>query len=264
MSNISQENRRKQTADEVHNVWNAVDDLRTDVSSIKSSQASLVAKFDQVFEMFRQINGDRKTPWGIIISAIGVLIVLATALGGAALAPLYLNDSHQSSRHQEIIGSLRDHMSQDGHPMAMQKHAAMEKDVERLDGDVTELKDQIVNLDEVLQREMRVLDDIQVTRLDNLDATLQREMRMLQDLQDAKRESVEDRVEANTTQAKKKEDSRFEMPDYERLVKPTLDSMDSRTRDLETRQAERLSAIEAMLNKVMRDQEQRTRKVHGE
>lgn len=226
---MSQENRRKQTADEVHNVWNAVDDLRTDVSSIKSSQASLVAKFDQVFEMFRQINGDRKTPWGIIISAIGVMVLMVTALGGAALAPLYLNDSHQSLKQSEANYDLRARISE------------LKRETElgdsRSQNRQTEVRDEIKLLDVTLQREMRDLDQVQVARLESLDKTLQREIGMNQDLQDAKQAAINKQLISNGKE-------------HDLLIKPRLDSLDERVRALETKYAERISALEAIVKRV--------------
>lgn len=226
---MSQENRRKQTADEVHNVWNAVDDLRTDVSSIKSSQASLIAKFDQVFEMFRQINGDRKTPWGIIISGIGVLIMLAMAVGGAALAPLYLNDSHQSLKLSEVTYDLRTRISEMRREVELGDQRSRDRQ--------TEVRDEIKLLDVTLQREMRDLDQVQVARLESLDRTLQREIGMNQDLQDAKRDAINERLSSNGKE-------------HDLLIKPRLDLLDERTRELETKYAERLSALEAVLKRV--------------
>jgi len=254
MANLTDKKSRQETADEVHSVWNAVDDLRTDVSSIKSSQASLVAKFDQVFAMFQQIHGDRKTPWGVIISAMTFLAMLGMAIGGAALAPLYLMDSVHGN-------ALKEHVSQDGHPIALQRHAAMERDVARLDGDIEELKetikntdlqsrerqtevrDEIDNLDIALQREMRDLDVISDTKIANLDSNLQREMRMLSEIQDAKRDSISSRDKDNTERDK---------------------AVGSRLSALEVKHAERMSALEVMLNKVMREQENRTNKAHKE
>lgn len=228
MSNISQENRRKQTADDFHNVWNAVDELRTDVSSIKSSQASLVAKFDQVFEMFRQINGDRKTPWGIIISAIGVLIVMVTAIGGAALAPLYLSDSHQASKQAEENYDIRARI------------ADIRREAEVADGRSrerqAEVRSELKLLDVTLQREMRDLDKVQIARLESLDRTLQREIGMNQELQDAKRDAINEKLSSNGRE-------------HDLLIKPRLDSIDERTRALETKYAERLSALEAALKR---------------
>jgi hypothetical protein len=207
MTNLSEQKSRKETADEVHSVWNAVDDLRTDVSSIKSSQAALIAKFDQVFNMFQQLHGDRKTPWNIIISGLGVLIVLAIALGGSALAPLYQSDSHltvaQGELKQEIATEL----------------AEIKRDMELVDARSQERQLEV-------RSELKSLDESQLARLNNLDVALQREMRLIQELQDAKRESLAGKIESQGVRSSESAD---------------------RLQALEVRQAERISALESFI-----------------
>lgn len=239
----------QKASEEVHSVWNAVDELRGDVGTIKQSQAALIAKFDQVVDTIRQINGDRKTPWGVIIGAVGVLLSLVTTLGAAALAPLYLSDRYHSE-------SLREHIASDGHPLAMQKHAAMERDVSRIDGDIAELKAsvkaaddrsqdrqsevraEIKSLDLSLQREMRDLDSVATTKIAVLDTNLQREMRMLQEIEDAKREGMDEIVQASRNRL---------MVLEEELKAVTIES----------------ASQKALQDRSIREQERRTSKVYG-
>lgn len=106
-----------QTASEVHDVWNAIDGLRSDVVSIKTSLARLGSQMDSVSESTRSVIQGQKTPWGVILAGIGVSCSLAVSVGGAALAPLYLSDRYNSE--------------------------LMKRDIGRLDGDVAEIRGDI-------------------------------------------------------------------------------------------------------------------------
>lgn len=170
VANRTSQSIAKETAHEVHDVWNAIDDLRSDVGTIKASQAALVAKFDQVVDTIRQLNQDRRTPWGVIIGAIGVALSMITAVGGAALAPLYLSDAFHNQQ-------LREHIQHDGHPVALMRQAGIQKDVIRLDGNVNELKSQIRSLDDTLQQELRELLMEQTERLAKLETTTEKMQR---------------------------------------------------------------------------------------
>ena len=61
----------------------------------------------------------------------------------------------------------------------LREHRAMlEERVAGMDALVMRLRQQIVDLDETLQREMRLLDDTASTRISEIDRRLQQEMRM--------------------------------------------------------------------------------------
>ncbi len=269
------------TAAEVHDVWTAIDDLRTDAATSRTELATIGSKIDSlgsaVQTLAKDVNSSKGTPWGVLIGAGGLMLSLITAIGGAALTPLYQSDAYNSQL-------LKDHMKAEGHPAALRAYAGLEKDVHRIDARHLELKKDIENLDTVLQREMRALDQISATRLDNLDTVLQREMRFLDDIQTARRQAIEARVASTEKHLSGRDGMRFNMPDYERLIEPTLTDLRERMLfvegnrysgdeakvdwdahdEVETRQAERIAKLEAMLEKVVREQEQRTAKVYEE
>ncbi len=269
------------TAAEVHDVWTAIDDLRNDAATTRTDIATIGSKIDSlgsaVNTLAKDVNSSKGTPWGVLIGAGGLMLSLITAIGGAALTPLYQSDSYNSAL-------LKDHMESDGHPTALRAYAGLEKDVHRIDARHIELKRDIENLDTVLQREMRALDQISATRLDNLDTVLQREMRFLDDIQTARREAIEARVANAEKHLSGRDGMRFNMPDYERLIEPTLTDLRERMLfvegnrysgdeakidwdnhdENEMTQAERIAKLEAMLEKVVREQEQRTAKVYEE
>lgn len=121
-------------------------------------------------------------------------------------------------------------MDEDGHPIAMRKHAAMERDVQRLDGDIIETRSDLKSLDVNLQREMRDLDGVSTSRIDALDETLQREMRMLMDLGTAERQALREKINSNTIHL---DIERFNMPDYDRMIAPRLDRLEDRISSIE-------------------------------
>tara|TARA_R110000751_G_scaffold164464_2_gene270575 strand:- start:12788 stop:13369 length:582 start_codon:yes stop_codon:yes gene_type:complete len=79
---------------DVNHVWSAIDDLRDNIGTIKTDQATLLATMEQVSVSVNNLNSNNKTPWGVIWSAVGVMIIFLTAAGGSVLAPLYMANLH--------------------------------------------------------------------------------------------------------------------------------------------------------------------------
>ena len=128
---------------DVDEVWGAIEDLRHDMSTVKTGMAGIIAKIDTLAESVRNINQDRKVPWGVIIGAIGVSVSLVTALGGAALAPLYMTDAYQANetrQNNELIAQLRKRELDDTYERG-KSHEKFNTLEERINGAINNRKD---------------------------------------------------------------------------------------------------------------------------
>jgi hypothetical protein len=243
-------------------VWNAIDNLKTDVPGIKGDMSAIGVKLDNVTDILgqvvRQTNESKKTPWSIIFGGMAVVISLGTATAGAVLAPLYLSDGYMGTQ-------LKRHIESGGHPETKVLITSVDKDIERIDGDVQELKNgqtdndkkskerhdlavqKTADLDTSLQREMRDLDTQQKIRLDGLDTTLQREIQMLLATSDARWLALETQLEA-MIKNKERLESRILTMEGDRytgsMARGDLESEKESSRKL----GERIAAIEAVLN----------------
>jgi hypothetical protein len=172
-------------------------DLKANVTGL--STAFSVFKEDQritlaeVRELNRTLQQKSQTHWPTVISALSLVVVV----GGLSLYPINekLADFRTSQRRQWEV--IREHMAIEGHAPMQIKVQALEKAVDRTRQELTdEIKDvdddsryRDANVDEVVQREMRILDDAMQARFDKEDERLQREM-------DLKGETIRQKVKA--------------------------------------------------------------------
>lgn len=238
-------------------LWASIGSLHEDNANLRSEVVSIGTRVDGIMDAIRQLRDTQsdmtaaqKTPWNVIFAGLTVLILVTASIGGAALAPLYLSDQYHGAE-------IHDHQTGPGHPEALMMHTRANKDIERIDGDVQEVKSlvstvndrsderhqramtAIQDLDDALQREMRDLDTIQANRIESLDGMLQREMRFIDDIQSAKRQGLESRMNGETHLR-------------DSLTK-RFDGAEERLRQLQMNQAERLSDLEAKMAKAVFD-----------
>jgi hypothetical protein len=166
--------------EERHEVWTAIDDLRSDMGTVKSSLARLGEKIEALSGSVNTLNDGRRTPWGNIIAAASLVVMLVFSVGSAALGPIYLATSNNTAAIEKSSSRLE---------LAMAQADIRTKERQ------AEVRSELQQMDSVLQREMRDLDAVGATRIDHLDTNLQREMRMLQDLGAAKRDALSLRVD---------------------------------------------------------------------
>lgn len=147
-------------------------------------------KIDEQAKILSTINAklDRRTEtsWPVVISSVA----LAATIGTLALSPVNekLADLKQAQIHH--IDLFYKHTETEGHRPMMIRVEALEKAVNRTReelkheiGDVEDdsrFRDQVV--DEVVQREMRILDQAMQERFDKEDERLQREMDLKDDI----------------------------------------------------------------------------------
>ena len=211
MSNSSNVMKEAATKDELHGLRSALERVTAEQVQQATILATVVSKIDiladAVNHMQRNMEQRSQGQWPTIFAGIAVVISIVLSVGGAALGPLYMSDNFTSD-------VLQRHIEEPGHSVAMQMHAGIAKDIERLDQADQTRNDRLARLDSqlaaesqsqrdankaldaALQREMRDLDDVQRTRLDSLDQILQREMRMLNEITEAKTNTLKERIMA--------------------------------------------------------------------
>lgn len=228
--------RQERTAEEVHDVWNAIDELRGDLGSIRASQASMVTKIDQVVDTIRSINRDRKPQWGVLIGAVSAAVMLVSAIGGTALAPLYLSDAYQ-------LENFKQHVDSGGHPEVLQVIASLNRDIHRLDEKIDS------------QRE---LNDARRTALaekvENNSKHLAGRDGLRFNMPDYER-MVEPHLSSLESRLLEVESSRYSGDE----AKADIEKL----RELIAIQGERLAVTEAESNRSVREQERRTGIVYG-
>lgn len=147
-------------------------------------------KLDHQSRVLEAINTklDRRTEpnWGWILAGVMGIITV----GQLSLSPIRekIADMRMSQRRQ--WDRLHDHMSIEGHKPMMIRVAALEKAVDRTRQEIIdEIKDvdddakyRDKNTDEVVQREMRILDSAMQSKFDKEDERLQREMDLKDDI----------------------------------------------------------------------------------
>lgn len=251
--------------DEVHAIWQEINEQRGEQSQLKVDLAGISQKLDALVQAVssqsvrldaiqnKQSEAGR-TNWSTW-AAMGALLLSIVVLGAQGwISPI-------SVGQKAIEEKLDRHIAKPGHEIAMQLHAGISKDITRLDGDVESLHGQLEKLDTNLQREMRDLDTVQKTRIDNLDTVLQREMNFLADIAETKRIALESRDEISNSRLGDLE-KRILSIEASRYSANDAKSDLIRNEDSHVKHAERLSKLEALLEKVVREQEQRTQRVY--
>ena len=107
---------------------------------------------------------NRGTDWKMLASWASVLIALMTVIGGMAMLPMRERVLSLESTSSKFVQMFHDHELKDAHPVMIERVDRLEKDLEKLDI--------------VLQREMRLLDDVASERVEKLDVVLQRELQL--------------------------------------------------------------------------------------
>ncbi|MEK9811355.1 MAG: hypothetical protein VW362_12960, partial [Candidatus Nanopelagicales bacterium] len=127
------------------------------------------------------------------------------------------------------------HADSPGHPEMVRQTAVLENDVRHIE-------DKVKALDEVLQREMRLLDVAIDNKLENLDEMLQRETRLL----------LESQKLADVELSRRVQQAETWMVDH-----------DKRVVDTNASQTARLNALEKELDRVREEQAKRSSRVYG-
>ena len=173
MTNSELEQRLASTETDVRHLAESVDSLTRSVSH----------RFDDVLAKLDTYSQRGAITWPLIFTAVTTLLGCATIAG--VIHSMSINPVIQGVAANAV--ALQRHADQDGHPEAMKQAAVLRNDVDRLDS-------RIETLDEMLQREMRLLDATNMQRLDHLDETLQREVRLLLDARKIESDAVTDRL----------------------------------------------------------------------
>lgn len=126
------------TASEVHDVWTAIDSLRNDVGAITNTLARVSSQIEAMADQNDKIVERQTTPWGVIVGAIGVTTSLIIAIGGAALAPLYLSDAHNSEQ-------IKRHIESTGHPELIRSVSILAGHADGIDVDLREVRKDIAD-----------------------------------------------------------------------------------------------------------------------
>jgi hypothetical protein len=190
---------------EVHSLRGEVDDLRTQYGQQAQTLASVVTKLDTlngaVTNLAHNMNALRereedagKTKWNNIIGAGTLLVMILVPAIGAALAPIYISTQHNGLRIAEERTSrmLMAQTQTTNHGLALQ----LQKDIERLDGDVRSDGATIERNHEAALAAITAAND-----------SLRREMQMLRDLGDEKLKHAEHIAEGLTARNSGQEDA---------------------------------------------------------
>ena len=128
-------------------------------ASSDSRLASLEAKYSQVSDDVQALRSDfgsfaaemrnaiadiRRTPWGDMAKWASVVLTMVALVGG--LVAFGMN-----AKIDDLYGQIKSHEALEAHPAALRDLGKTEIRIERVEGSV-------VKLDEILQREMRLLD----------------------------------------------------------------------------------------------------------
>lgn len=138
---------------------------------------------DKIDKLTSTQSSFQRTNWSNIATWAGVLVVV---MGLVVYQPM-----------QEMRAHVRDHTT-DGHPVHVIEQIKTVEETWKAQQRVnerrfTEVDGELDELDDMLQREMRLLDDNIESKLNSLDDVLQREMRQLDEIRDAETKRVADR-----------------------------------------------------------------------
>ena len=141
--------------------------LESRVSSLETAVSNLAGEVGSIHRILEEMRSQQltaqKTQWGPILSSLGLIITVV----GLFLASYGQNQNRIESSLVKLTDTFIDHAQTDGHPAMIQRVTAVEHAHQ--------------HLDQVLQREMRLLDADSKTQIAELDRRLQQEMRLLND-----------------------------------------------------------------------------------
>lgn len=222
--------------------------LSNRVTAIETSQKSIIhglTKLESMIEgLAEKHNSSRTFP---LIGALGV----STAVAGVALTIIsligqgYVRDMNRiESQQKDIKVSISERGKWMGEVtsslIALQQRTKYNEDksasVPILEERSTQISKQLKDMDSVLQREMRLLDQTQESNIAALDKRLQQEMRLLIEPRKVQTEKIEEQLKTLNLQIQQTQGNRFTREDWhkERSV------FDERVYSL----AERLAEVE--------------------
>lgn len=156
-----------------HHDEDRVSSLDGRVASLESDVANLTRSVDRMVEsvdrLSNRVTRSGATNWGVLGTWAGVLLTACALVGGLVAYGL-------NTKIDSILEAHQRHVDLPGHPWAIQQHARHEERFDRAFYQISDVDEDIKDLDTVLQREMRLLDQNTVTRLTDLDVRLQNEM----------------------------------------------------------------------------------------
>ena len=146
---------------EMHDMWEVVKDERNEMTDVKTQLASLTTEVAIVAKAITKLTDerreDKKQPWAVYISAMALIAALGSSVLDARLSPLEVKDQLEAERAHE-------HYNSEGHPEAMEKHAAIAATVVRLDGDIEDLSEDLEDLED---KEKANLEDARSLRMES-------------------------------------------------------------------------------------------------
>jgi len=141
---------------------------------------SLIEIRSAVTNLSQQVTNANKTDWGVLAAFGSFLLGLVGGLGYLTVTPIREQQNRVIDKLQDTRDQFYEHVS-DGHPRLVEQRAESNEKA-------------IAQLDDTLQREMRILDARGVQQIEGMDKRLQLEMRLLQESRDARQEMVDRRV----------------------------------------------------------------------
>lgn len=178
------------------NLDKRVSDLEGDVKAVGIQVSEVKSGLDELkvgqSRLEQAFNSSRQTPLVPIITTAVSCISLIVIIGGLTLAPIY-HDLQEGKQERNVIEKEFLEHVRDGHPQRIEDRiTSLEKRVVDLDNKQSSA---LIHMDDVLQREMRILDDVMLNEISNLDTVLQREMRLLLAADKEDREHLFDLIE---------------------------------------------------------------------
>jgi len=179
--------------------------LETSITSLTEDVRSLGRSLEryadstttQITELSSKFSASQKTPWGVLASWAGVVLVIVGMAGSSFIKDIL----DIEDRVGVIEKNYLEHVMTQGHPALIARVDSIERDILRGDASSKERHleqaEAIKNLDIVLQREMRLLDETTQAELLALDQRLQLEMALLDSI-------VEERVNGHTNVLKER------------------------------------------------------------
>ena len=156
--------------------------LSRDVHNIAKSLEGFASETrTAIKDLASRISDSHKTPWGVLASWAAVVLSFVSVIGGLVAYGINGRIDNLARGNRELTKDFIAHTS-NGHPRNVV--AATVRNKERIE-----------QLDTVLQREMRLLDQEGAAKLADLDKRLQLEMRLLQQIRDAKLDAILKRLD---------------------------------------------------------------------
>lgn len=125
---------------EQHEMWNLAETER------KKDRDDVLKRFDDLL-------AKQKPDWQVIVALATFLVLVVAALWGLAIAPIRSDGARTTedlkgldSRVHELRSTLVEHIEQPGHTAALEKHRAIEKDIQDLEEATKEIRQDLSEL----------------------------------------------------------------------------------------------------------------------